>query len=117
LPRWAPYIAGPKREELARLPLWVEEPGRRKTEVANVAAAPWRFIGTVKDGEKMLAVIELDQGKRVQRLSPGDALPNGAQIMRVSAGEISYAENDAEMTLKLFGTTKDQNFPGANKKK
>lgn len=117
LPRWAPYVAGPKREEMARLPIWVEEPGKRKEEVVAVAAPPWRFIGTVRDGEKILAVIELDQGKRVQRLNPGDALPNGAQIVRVSAGEMSYTENDAEMTLKLFGVTKDQNFPGANKKK
>ena len=117
LPRWAPYVAGPKREEMARLQLWVDEPGKRRDDVVKVAAPPWRFIGTVRDGERMLAVIELDQGKRVQRLSQGEALPNGAQIVRVTAGEMSYAENDAEMTLKLFGVTKDQNFPGANKKK
>ncbi len=117
LPRWAPYVAGPKRDEMARASIWVEEPGKKRDEAVKVAAPPWRFIGTVRDGEKILAVIELDQGKRVQRLSQGEALPNGAQIVRVSAGEMSYSENDAEMTLKLFGVTKDENFPGANKKK
>lgn len=116
LPRWAPYVAGPKREELARNPIWFEEPGKRKEEAVAVAVAPWRFIGTVKDGDKLLAVIELDRGKRVQRLNQGDPLPNGAPITRISTGEISYAENNAEMTLKLFGVTKDQNFPSAGKK-
>lgn len=116
LPRWAPYVAGPKREELARPGLWVEEPGKHKEDVVKVAAPPWRFIGTVKDGARVLAVIELE-GKKIQRLSPGDALPNGAQIVTIASGEMSYTEDDAQKTLKLFGVNKDQTFSGANKKK
>ncbi|MHB1206503.1 MAG: HofP DNA utilization family protein, partial [Rhodospirillaceae bacterium] len=116
LPRWAPYVAGPKRDELARAGLWVEEPGKRKEDVVKVAVPPWRFIGTVKDGARVLAVIELE-GKKIQRLSPGDALPNGAQIVTIASGEMSYTEDDAQKTLKLFGVTKDETFSGANKKK
>ena len=116
LPRWAPYVAGPKREELARLQLWVEEPGKRKEEAVTVAATPpWRFIGTVKEGSRMRAVIELE-GKKVQRLSQGDALPNGAQIVTIGNGEISYNEDDSQKTLKLFGLTKGPPLPAANKK-
>lgn len=116
LPRWAPYVSGAKRQDVARAQLWAEEPGKRKEEAVAVVVPPWRFIGTVKDGEKLLAVIELESGKRVQRLNPGDPLPNGAPITRISAGEISYTENNAETTLKLFGVTKNQNFPSAGKK-
>jgi hypothetical protein len=115
LPRWAPYVAGAKREELARLSLWVEEAGKRKDVVAAAATPPWRFIGTVRDGAKVLAVIELE-GKRVQRLGPGDVLPNGAQIVTIASGEISYAEDDSQKTLKLFGVIKDQTFSAPNKK-
>ena len=116
LPRWAPYVAGPKREELARLQLWVEEPGKRKEEAVKVAATPpWRFIGTVREGSRMRAVIELE-GKKVQRLSQGDALPNGAQIVTIGNGEISYNEDDSQKTLKLFGLTKDPSLSAATKK-
>jgi len=115
LPRWAPYVAGPKREALARDRIWFEEPGKRREETVVSAVPPWRFIGTVKDGDKLLAVIELDKGKRVQRLTQGDPLPNGAPITRIGTGEISYAQDNAETTLKLFGVTKDQNFPAGKK--
>ena len=118
LPKWSPYAAGPRREDLAHLAIWAEEPGKRK-DVAVVLppVPPWRFVGTVRDGSKVLALIELDQGKHVQRLSPGDALPNGGQIVTVAVGELSYTEDDAQKTLKLFGAVRDQNFPSANKKK
>lgn len=116
LPRWAPYVSGPKREEMAQAALWIGDPARRKDETVAIAVPPWRFIGTVKDGELLEAVIELDKGKRVQRLKQGEALPNGAPITRISTGEISYPDNDAETTLKLFGETKDQTFPSAGKK-
>lgn len=116
LPRWAPYVSGPKRQEMAQTPLWTDEPGRKKEEAVVVAAPQWRFIGTVRDGGKLLAIIELDRGRRVQRLNEGEALPNGAPITKISAGEISYAENDTETILKLFGVTKDQNFPSPGKK-
>ncbi len=116
LPRWAPFVSGPKRQEMAQTPLWVDEPGRRKEETVAVVVPPWRFIGTVKDGEKLLAVIELDSGRRVQRLNQGEALPNGASITRISTGEISYTQDNAETTLKLFGIAKDQNFPSVGKK-
>ncbi len=115
LPRWAPYVSGPKRQEMAQTPLWVDEPGRRKEEAVAVVP-PWRFIGTVRDGERLLAVIELDKGKRVQRLTQGEALPNGAAITRISTGEISYSQDNAETTLKLFNVIKDPAPPSAGKK-
>ncbi|MBX7197926.1 MAG: hypothetical protein K1X51_00960 [Rhodospirillaceae bacterium] len=116
LPRWAPYVSGSKRQEMIQTPLWLDDPSRKKEEVVAAVVPPWRFIGTVKDGAKLLAVIELDKGRRVQRLNQGEALPNGAPIDRISSGEISYTENNAETTLKLFGVSKDQNFPSPGKK-
>ena len=117
LPRWNPIVAGARREELANLPIWAEEPGKRRNVVAAAPAGPpWRFVGTVRDGGKVLAVIELDQGRRVQRLSAGDALPNGAHIATIAAGELSYTQENEQKTLTLFGPAKDQNFPGSAKK-
>jgi hypothetical protein len=117
LPRWTPYKAGPQRDEVSRTVIWAEEPGKRKVEVAAAPPPPpWRFIGTVQEGRRRLAVIELDQGRKVQRLDTGEALPNGALVVAIGTGELTYTEDDTQKTLQLFAAQKDQNFPGAKKK-
>jgi hypothetical protein len=118
LPRWSAYKAGPQRDDIARLNLWAEDPGRRKVEVvAKAPEPPWRFIGTVQEGKRRLAVIELDQGRKVQRVDAGEVLPNGAKVTAVGVGELTYNEDDTEKTLKLFALQKDKNFPGTPNKK
>jgi hypothetical protein len=118
LPHWAAYHAGSKPNELSHMALWAEDPTKHKDDAtAKPPAPPWRFIGTVQDGKRLLAMIELDQGKRVQRLGAGDPLPNGAPVKTINFGELTYMENDTETTLKLFGVAKDQNFPAPSKKK
>ncbi len=104
-PQWAPYKAGAKLEGV-RLLAWVDDPTKKKDEPLKVAGPPWRFIGTVRDGAKNVAVIEVDQGKRVQRIASGEALPSGGQITKVGIGELTYAENGEEKTLKLFALEK-----------
>ena len=118
MPHWTPYKAGPQRDEMTRLVIWAEEPGKRKAEVAaGPPPPPGRFIGTVQQGKRRLAVIELDQGRKVQRLDTGEALPNGALVVAIGTGELTYTEDDTQKTLKLFAAEKDQNFPSATKKK
>lgn len=114
-PKWAPYTAGPKRE-IAHLLTWVDDPTKKKDVAVKVAGPPWRFIGTVQDGKKNVAVIELDQGKRVQRMASGELLPSGAQILKVGVGELVYSQDGEEKILKLFALEKPAGLLPAQKK-
>lgn len=106
-PQWAPYRAGPQREALARTTLWAEDPTKAKVVTdKRPEGPPWRFIGTVTEGTMLIAVIELDQGKRVQRIGNGQPLPNGAVIKKIDSSTLIYDENGAEKALKLFGIAK-----------
>ncbi len=110
-PQWAPFRAGPQREVLARSTLWAEDPTKAKVVVEKkVEGPPWRFIGTFQEGDTRMAVIELDQGKRIQRVGPGQPLPNGALIKTIDTSVLTYDENGIEKALKLFGLTKTDNL-------
>ncbi len=114
-PKWAPYSAGAKRE-IAHLLTWADDPTRKKDVVVKIVIPPWRFIGTVRDGKNDVAVIELDQGKRVQRMTSGETLPSGAQIVKVSAGELIYSQDGEEKVIKLFAPEKPAGLFPAQKK-
>ncbi len=112
-PQWAPYRTGPLRDALARTNLWAEDPSKAKVVVeTKPAGPPWRFIGTVQDGKARVAVIELEQGKRVQRIASGQPLPNGAVIKKIDTSELIYDENGVEKVLKLFSAA-EMNTPAA----
>jgi hypothetical protein len=107
LPKWAPYQSGQRRQDLARTSMWLEDPTKAKVVVEKkIEAPPWRFIGTLQEGSRRVAVIELDQGKRIQRISSGEALPNGAIIKQIEANTLTYEDNGSERALKLFGLAK-----------
>lgn len=110
-PQWAPYRTGPQRAALARAELWAEDPTKAKAVAEKkVEGPPWRFIGTMREGATLVAVIELDQGKRIQRVSSGQPLPNGAVIKKIDTNTLIYDENGAEKALKLFGIAKTDNL-------
>jgi hypothetical protein len=110
-PQWAPYRAGAQRDALARTALWTEDPTKAKVVVEKKPEGPpWRFIGTLQEGEARLAVIELDQGKRVQRIAAGQPLPNGALIKSIETTTLTYDENGVEKALRLFGHSKTDNL-------
>jgi hypothetical protein len=110
-PQWAPYRAGAQRDVLARAALWTEDPTKAKVLVEKKPEGPpWRFIGTLQEGEVRIAVIELDQGKRVQRIAAGQSLPNGAVIKSIETNALTYDENGVEKALRLFGPQKTDNL-------
>lgn len=110
-PQWAPYRAGPQRDVLARTALWAEDPTKVKVVVEKKPEGPpWRFIGTLQEGKTRIAVIELDQGKRIQRIAPGQSLPNGALIKSIDTTTLTYDENGVEKALRLFGPLKTDNL-------
>jgi hypothetical protein len=112
LPQWSPYKAGPKRAEVKKLAPWIQDASKKaEEEVVAVVGPLWRFIGTVQEGSVRRAVIELEQGKRLQRLAAGEDLPNGAVVRAVGAAELTYVENEIEKTLKLFGADKAASMP------
>ncbi|MGE0282440.1 MAG: hypothetical protein AB7P20_17760 [Rhizobiaceae bacterium] len=111
LPQWAPYRAGPLRDALARTPIWAEDPTKAKVVVEKKPEGPpWRFIGTLQEGKVRLAVIELDQGKRIQRVAAGQPLPNGAVITKIDTTTLTYDEGGVEKALRLFGAAKTDNL-------
>ncbi len=107
-PQWAPFRAGPQRASLAQAEIWTVDPSRVDAVAAEKKpeGPPWRFIGIVQDGKVRVAVIELDQGKRIQRIASGAPLPNGAVIKKIDTGELIYDENGVEKVLKLFSAAK-----------
>jgi hypothetical protein len=103
LPAWQPYRAGAAREEMLEAQIWSEDPAHRpKIQTAKVETPPWRFVGTVLLGKNRAAVIALEDGARMRRLTVGEDLPNGAKIKTVGDGVLVYEENGNDQTLKLF---------------
>jgi len=115
-PQWKPYNAGAQRDMLASASLWAEDPSKTKP-VAEVKpdGPPWRFIGTFQEGQSRLAVIEIDQGKRIQRMEPGQPLPNGAIITRIEPTILTYDEDGLEKALRLFAPMKSESTAGTGK--
>ena len=106
LPRWAPYQSAMPWQELVQFELWGKDDRMRAVAeaVESRDGGAWRFVGIVQDGESRLAVIELGQSGGLQRLNTGDDLPNGAEILKIGAGELTFFDDDAETILRLFGT-------------
>jgi hypothetical protein len=117
-PQWAPFRTGPQREALARTAIWAADPTKVKAEAEKKqpAGPPWRFIGTLQNGKTRIAIIELDQGKRVQRIATGEPLPNGAMIKKIDTSALIYDDNGVERVLKLFGTAKTDSLPAGSGK-
>lgn len=105
-PQWVPYRAGAQREMTAKAEIWTVDPSKKAVVEKKPEGPPWRFIGTVHDGRVRVAVIELDQGKRIRRIASGEPLPNGAIIKKVDASELVYDESGVEKVLKLFSAAK-----------
>jgi len=117
-PQWAPYHAGPQRDAMARTMLWAEDPSKAKVVAEKKEEGPsWRFIGTLQEGGSRVAVIEVEKGKRIQRIAAGEPLPNGALIKKVDTSTLIYDENGAEKALRLFGPEKTDNLATGTGKK
>jgi len=100
VPQWAPYQAGDKRVELAKLEIW----DGKKVAAAKPAAPPqqpWRFVGTVRKGKAYAAVILTGEG-RIQRAIEGDVLPGGEKILAVENGTLQIDANGTTQQLKTF---------------
>lgn len=116
-PKWAPYRAGSQRDAMVRAPIWPPDPSQSTAEAApKEEGPPWRFVGTVEDGKNRLAIIELDQGKKIEHFASGDALPNGAQITKISNSELIYNEGGVQGTLRLFSADRAESTPATNRK-
>jgi hypothetical protein len=105
LPKWAPFQAAPSREAMGKDPMFAQDPAKKKAtaEAVAAAAAPaWRFTGTMADGNNQIALIEVDKGRRVKRIAPGDELPGGAKVTAVRVGTLVYTDSAGEQVLKLF---------------
>ena len=105
LPAWAPQQPSTSLQELMLLELWGED-GRRRAEIENDSkdVSPWRLIGIVQDGGVRIAMIEMAQNVALLRLSVGDELPNGAEILKIGTGELTISDNGKEFAIQLFGT-------------
>jgi hypothetical protein len=107
LPNWAPFQSGEQRGTLAAASLWGLEPQKRQEIAVEAPPVPaWRFVGTVREGGDLLAVVELDKGRKVQRLRAGDQLPNGDRIQTVDDGRLGVVADNDERVLRIFSQDK-----------
>jgi hypothetical protein len=109
LPRWAPHQPEQSWSELARLELWGEDDRAKMVDESPEPRDdfPWRFIGILEDGSSRLAVIELGQDGGLKHLTTGDNLPDGAEILRIGAGDLTFSDSGSEAILKLFSVDED----------
>jgi len=116
-PKWEAYRASQLRQNNTAAQLWAVDPAKAKVAAEiKVAGPPWRFIGTLQEGNRRVAVLELDQGKRIQRIGSGEALPNGGLIKKIEASELTYDEGGIEKVLRLFGVAKTEGIADGNGK-
>lgn len=87
-------------DEVADL-FWSDEPrAKRVVAQAKAPVSVWRFTGTFAQGDRLYAIIIDD--KRAKNLKPGDALPDGAIIKDVQEGTLSFEQNGAIKTRRLY---------------
>jgi len=108
--RWAlpsltpPQIPNMTADEVTAS-FWTEQPREAKktaeTEPVKKPEGQWRFIGTIDQGQILVAVIEVD-GKKLQRLKSGDFLPDGSSLKEVSESAISIERQGALQSMRLF---------------
>ncbi|MBL8629648.1 MAG: hypothetical protein JNM81_08475 [Rhodospirillaceae bacterium] len=79
---------------------WSDEPRAKRVVQQKAKVINWRFVGTYAQGEQLYAIITDD--KRVLRLKNGDALPDGAVIQDVQLGNLTYQQDGASKTRRLF---------------
>jgi hypothetical protein len=119
LQTWKAFQAAGIRQELSGHALFLQDPNRKKLDV--LATAPttpsWRFTGTVREGGRQIALIEVDKDKRVRRIAPGDELPGGAKVTAVKVDTLVYADSSGEQELKLFAPTDMTSPSGAKPQK
>ncbi|TAK99893.1 MAG: hypothetical protein EPO08_15220 [Rhodospirillaceae bacterium] len=112
LPRWAPFVAGSIRQELATSAIFTLDPSKKRADQpVEVVVPAWRFTGTVREGDRQIALIEVDKGMHIRRILPGDELPGGAKVTAVRVGELVYTDSTGDQVLKLFSS--DAKLPAA----
>ena len=108
LPRPTILSADPLPAEGGYDRFWSEEERTPKKKVAEPLKTPankWRFIGTADQGISLVAVIEIN-GKRVQIVKIGDALPDGSTVSHIAEGELSFELEGSARTVRLFQENK-----------
>jgi len=111
LPKWAPLQTAPLRQAIMAEPLFALDPVKKKAAADAQAAASvpvWRFTGTVREGSKNVALIEVDKGRKIKKITAGDELPGGAKVTSVQVGTLIYTDSLGEQVLKLFNPGNQQ---------
>ena len=104
LPQWSPFKADALRREFSANHIFTPDPNRKAEDKVDVeqAVAPWRFMGTMLEGEKRVALIQVEKERGVRRILPGDKLPGGAEVTAVRTGDLVFREEAGEKIVSLF---------------
>ncbi len=104
LPQWAPYQPTVSSRDLASLELWGEDDseGDFVEEPEPRDASAWEIVGIVHDGQTRVAIIEYGVDRKLQRLTVGDSLPDGAIIQEIGANDLTALGDNTETVIRLF---------------
>ncbi|MDX2143306.1 MAG: hypothetical protein SFV19_08120 [Rhodospirillaceae bacterium] len=90
---------------------WSEQPLAPRKKAGPVEtpppAKPWQFLGTIDEGGKKYAVIEIE-GKSIRQVVIGGQLPNGAVVTQIADGEMVFNREGADQTVRLFVESKSE---------
>lgn len=108
IPKIAPAaVVEVSRDEIASR-FWTEQARASKKKAEPEIAkkvAPWSFVGTIKQGGQLVAVIATEKNK-ILRLTASELLPNGEKIIEIREGQVSFERDGTPQTLKLFVESK-----------
>jgi hypothetical protein len=113
LPDWKPFRADAQLKASANAKVWVEDPQAEQAAAAGLdstAPGQWRFVGTVLEGDTLMAVIELPEAGKIQQVALGQNLPDGSTVTAIATGELIVTLEGDSRTLRLF-----ENVPGEAK--
>lgn len=97
----AKNLFDPAREALAQDEAASSGSADSDNDIVGSAPESWKLLGISKAGDESVAVI--DVGGRVERLSPGDLLPDGAELKRIDVYGIEYTKEGVDGRASLFG--------------
>jgi hypothetical protein len=102
LPAWNAYQkADAAKIDDAAAVFFSDAPSRKTVKAAPVDLKAWRFVGTVKEGGQIKAVLMVGQPPRVVHVEEGGRLPNGEQISAIEDGLIRYVDESGPRELHL----------------
>ncbi|MDX2225452.1 MAG: hypothetical protein SFV21_22050 [Rhodospirillaceae bacterium] len=119
VPTWSPAQLGERRAQALGMVAFEPDPSELEALAATAkepepapedpaARTGWRFIGTARQGETVVAFVIAADAKRILTLGASDSLPNGERIEAIGPDRLVFTDGADRRELKLFDPKKPE---------